>query len=227
MSLNPPDGPAYPPRHARGGLAGLLEPPNTKGNRTMITVNAQAFARVALAQSSDPGRYYLNGVCIQPHAEGATMVATDGHMLLAAHDTDGVGPTDPAGVIVNLGKEGLKAAAKGKLLTIDPDTGQARVDGLWISPGTTIVDGAFPDWRRILPAGDLTATDACFDALLLARLGKALSATKAQFLTIRGADATGPHLVTGNVGAHLFGVCMPNRDAPGGTAVPAWATATA
>ena len=199
----------------------------------MITVNAQLFARVAMGQSSDPGRYYLCGVCIQPHAVGVVLVATDGTMLLAAHDVEGVGPTAPAclpasaaSVIVNLGKEGLKAAAKGKLLTINPDTGQARVDGLWISPGSTIVDGAFPDWRRILPRpaegqDTLTATDASFDALLLARLGKALSATKAQFLTIR------PHLVTGNVGAHLFGVCIPNRDAPGGGGVPAWATATA
>jgi hypothetical protein len=147
-------------------------------------------------------------------------------MLLAAHDAEGVGPTDPTGAIINLGKEGLKAAAKGKLLTIDPDTGQARVDGLWISPGTTIVDGAFPDWRRILPKGELTATGACFDARLLATLGKALSNTKAHPIAIRGADANVPHLVTGNLPG-VFGVCMPNRDAPGGIAVPAWATATA
>jgi hypothetical protein len=191
----------------------------------MITVNAQTFARVALAQSSDPGRYYLNGVCIQPHATGATMVATDGHMLLAAHDAAGQGPTDPAGVIINLGKEGLKAASKGKLLTINPDTCQARVDGLWVSPGTTIVDGAFPDWRRILPAGDLTATDACFDARLLATLGKALNDTKPHPIAIRGADANGPHLVTGNLPG-VFGICMPLRHTAL-TAVPAWATATA
>jgi hypothetical protein len=199
----------------------------------MITVNAQTFARVALAQSSDPGRYYLNGVCIQPHPDGAIMAATDGHMLLAAHDAAGQGPTAPAGVIVNLGKEGLKAAAKGKLLTIDPDTGQARVDGLWISPGSTIVDGAFPDWRRILPRpaegqAELTATDACFDARLLATLGKALNDTKHHPLTIRGADAASPHLITGNLAPHLFGVCMPIRHTPAdAAAVPAWATATA
>jgi len=194
----------------------------------MITVNAQLFARVAMAQSSDPGRYYLNGVCIQPHPDGAIMAATDGHMLLAAHDAAGQGPTDPAGVIVNLGKEGLKAASKGKLLTIDPDTGQARVDGLWISPGTTIVDGAFPDWRRILPAGDLTATGACFDARLLATLGKALNDTKHHPLTIRGADAASPHLITGNLAPHVFGVCMPMHHAqPPAGAVPAWTAAAA
>jgi hypothetical protein len=196
----------------------------------MITVNAQIFARVALAQSSDPGRYYLHGVCIQPHADGATMVATDGHMLLAAHDAAGQGPTDPAGVIINLGKEGLKAAAKGELLTIDPDTGQARVDGLWISPGTTIVDGAFPDWRRILPRpaegqAELTATGACFDARLLATLGKALSDTKTHPIAIRGADADGPHLVTGNL-PDVFGICMPLRHTAL-TAVPAWTAAAA
>ena len=191
----------------------------------MITVNAQTFARVALAQSTDPTLYYINGVCIQPHprGEGATMVATDGNMLLAAHDADGQGPTDPEGIIANLGKEGLKAAAKGKLLTIDPDTGQARVDGLWISPGTTIVDGAFPDWRRVLPQGDLTATDAAFDARLLATLGKALNYDKRLPIAIRGADASGPHLITGGL-PDVFGICMPIRhDAL--TSVPAWAAA--
>jgi hypothetical protein len=191
----------------------------------MITVNAQTFARVALAQSSDGARYYINGVCIQPHPDGAIMAATDGHMLLAAHDAAGQGPTDPAGIIVNLGKEGLKAASKGKLLTINPDTGQARVDGLWVSPASVIVDGAFPDWRRILPAGDLTATDACFDARLLATLGKALSDTKTHPIAIRGADANGPHMVTGNL-PNVFGICMPLRHTAL-TAVPAWATATA
>jgi DNA polymerase III sliding clamp (beta) subunit (PCNA family) len=40
-----------------------------------------------MAQSTEAARYYLNGVCIQPHADGATMVATDGHMLLAAITT--------------------------------------------------------------------------------------------------------------------------------------------
>ena len=193
----------------------------------MITVNAQTFARVALAQSTETYRPFLCGVCIQPHPRGvgATMVATDGHMLLAAHDASGVGPASPAGVIVNLGKEGLKAAAKGKLLTINPDTGQARVDGLWISPGTTIVDGTFPDWRRILPEGDLTATDAAFDARLLATLGKALNDDKRHPIAIRGADASGPHLITGGL-PDMFGICMPIRhDAL--TSVPAWATPVA
>lgn len=191
----------------------------------MITVNAQTFARVALAQSTDPTRYYLNGVCIQPHprGEGATMVATDGHMLLAAHDAAGQGPTDPAGAIVNLGKEGLKAAAKGKLLTINPDTGQARVGDLWISPASVIVVGAFPDWRRVLPQGDLTATDAAFDARFLATLSKALNADKRHPIAIRGADASGPHLITGGL-PDMFGICMPIRhDAL--TSVPAWAAA--
>ena len=191
----------------------------------MIQVNANLFARVAMAQSTEAARYYLNGVCIQPHADGATMAATDGHMLLAAIDTKGKGPFLPEGIIISLGKEGLKAAAKGQTLTIDPNTGQARVDGLWISPGTTIVDGAFPAWRRILPVGELTATDASFDACLLATLGKALSSTKTHPLAVRGADALSPHLITGNQPG-LFGVCMPLRHNPDGAgAVPAWAIA--
>ena len=193
----------------------------------MIQVNANLFARVAVAQSTDAARYYLQGVCIQPHprGEGVTMVATDGNILIAAHDPDGVPPVPAAGFIVNLGKDGLKAARKGKLLMIDPDTGEAIVGGgLWRSPATTIVDGAFPDWRRVLPSGDLTATGAAFDAKLLSRLGDALTDWRksSHGLALRGVDDTGPHVVTcDSPDARLFGICMPIRDAPA-VSLPAW-----
>ena len=193
----------------------------------MIQVNANLFARVAVAQSSDPTRYYLQGVCIQPHprGEGATLTATDGSILIAAHDPKADPATLPAeGLIVNLGKDGLKAARKGKLVMIDPDTGEARVDNAWRSASTTIVDGAFPDWRRVLPQGDLIATGAAFDVKILSRLGDALTDWRksAHGLALRGADDTGPHVVTcDSPDAAIFAVCMPIHVTPT-TPLPAW-----
>lgn len=192
----------------------------------MIQVNANLFARVAVAQSTDPARYYLNGVCIQPHprGEGSTMVATDGNILIAAHDPDGVPPVPAAGFIVNLGKDGLKAARKGKTVLIDLDTGEARVDSVWRSASSVLIDGNYADWRRVLPSGDLIATGAAFDVKLLSRLGDALTNWRksAHGLALRGADDTGPHVVAcGSPDARLFGICMPIRTEPA-VSLPAW-----
>ena len=193
----------------------------------MIQVNANLFARVAVAQSSDPGRYYLQGVCIQPHprGEGVTLTATDGHCLLTAHDPKADPATLPAGgVIVNLGKDGLKAARKGETVLIDPATGDASVDNAWRSASTTIVDGSFPDWRRILPQGDQVATGAAFDVKILSRLGDALCDWRksSHGLTMRGADDASPHIIAcDSPDAAIFAVCMPIRVTPA-TVTPAW-----
>lgn len=194
----------------------------------MIQVNANLFARVAVAQSSDPSRYYLQGVCIQPAGatgKGVTLVATDGHMLIAGNDPKADPATLPAeGLIVNLGKAGLKAARKGQTVTIDPATGDASVDSVWRSASSTLIDGAFPDWRRILPSGDLIATGAAFDAKFLSRLGDALTDWRksSHGLALRGVDDTGPHVVTcDSPDARLFGICMPIRVAPA-VSLPAW-----
>jgi hypothetical protein len=192
----------------------------------MIQVNANLFARVAVAQSTDPTRYYLGGVCIQPHprGEGVTMVATDGNIMLAAHDPDGVPPVPAAGFIVNLGKDGLKAARKGKTVLIDPATGEARVDSVWRSASSVLIDGNYPDWRRVVPSGDLIATGAAFDAKLLSRLGDALTDWRksSHGLALRGADDAGPHVVAcDSPDTRLFGICMPIRVAPA-VSLPAW-----
>lgn len=193
----------------------------------MIQVNANLFARVAVAQSTEATRYYLQGVCVQPHpqGEGVTLTATDGRCLLTAHDPKADPATLPAdGIIVNLGKDGLKAARKGQTVTIDPATGDASVDNAWRSTSTTIVDGAFPDWRRILPRGDQIATGAAFDVKTLSRLGDALCDWRksGQGLTMRGADDCSPHIIACTApDAAIFAVCMPIRATPP-TAIPAW-----
>lgn len=193
----------------------------------MIQVNANLFARVAVAASTDPSRYYLRGVCIQPHprGEGVTLTATDGHCLLTAHDPKAdPAAIPPAGVIVNLGKDGLKAARKGQTVTIDPATGDASVDNAWRSASSTLIDGTFPDWRRILPQGDQVATGAAFDVKILSRLGDALCDWRksSHGLTMRGADDASPHIIACDTpDAAIFAVCMPIRHTPP-AGLPAW-----
>lgn len=194
----------------------------------MIQVNANLFARVAVAQSTEAIRYYLRGVCIQPHprGEGVTITATDGRCLLTAHDPKADPATLPAaGIIVNLGKDGLKAARKGLTVTIDPATGGASVDNAWRSASSTLIDGNYPDWRRILPQGDQVATGAAFDAKLLSRLGDALCDWRksSHGLTMRGADDCSAHIIACDMpDAAIFAVCMPLRTTEGGDTLPAW-----
>lgn len=53
-------------------------------------VSAKAYAAALLAVSTEETRYYLNGVLIEPNpAGGVTVVATNGHILIAIHDADG------------------------------------------------------------------------------------------------------------------------------------------
>src|SRR5256885_2092412 len=55
----------------------------------MIKVNARLFAAAWVCISTEESRYYLNGVRIEPLAEGCVMVATDGHRLIAIRDPSG------------------------------------------------------------------------------------------------------------------------------------------
>jgi hypothetical protein len=193
----------------------------------MIQLNANLFARVAVAQSTEAARYYLHGVCIQPHprGEGVTLTAIDGHCLLTAHDPKADPASLPAaGVIVNLGKDGLKAARKGSLLTIDPATGDASIDNAWRSAASTLIDGTFPDWRRILPQGDQVATGAAFDVKILSRLGDALCDWRksSHGLAMRGADDASPHVIAcDSPDAAIFAICMPIRVTPP-AGLPTW-----
>lgn len=199
----------------------------------MIQLNANLFARVAVAQSTEAVRYYLQGVCIQPAGatgKGVTLVATDGHMLIAGNDpkADAASLLPSGGIIVNLGKDGLKAARKGGTVTINPVTGEASVQthGLtvWRSAASTLIDGNYPDWRRILPQGEMVATGAAFDVKRLSRLGDALTdwSKTARGLVMRGADHASPHVVAcDSQNAAIFAVYMPIRVTPT-AGLPAW-----
>jgi hypothetical protein len=201
----------------------------------MIQVNANLFARVAVAQSTEAVRYYLQGVCIQPAGatgKGVTLVATDGHMLIAGNDpkADAASLLPSGGIIVNLGKDGLKAARKGGTVTIDPATGEASVQSsvdqatIWRSAASTLIDGNYPDWRRILPQGEMVATGAAFDVKLLSRLGDALCDWRksSHGLTMRGADDASPHVIAcDSPSASIFAVCMPIRVTPT-AGLPTW-----
>lgn len=193
-------------------------------------VNADLFrivsAFVSDFGSKEKGWCYLSGVLVQPHpVKGVLLVATDGHRLMCAHDETGTSSLDD--VIVRLDKatlsacKGVKGETLDRLLHIEGDghvrvlTGTAERLPVAMAAGA-IVDGTFPDWRRVVPQKEhMTIAPAAFNPAYLADFGKA-----AADLAKRQACSAGLILATVSDGPALirfrdcpiaFGVLMPMR----------------
>ncbi len=95
-------------------------------------------------------RYYLNGVFV----EGNRIVATNGERMMLArmiNENDGIPP-----IIIDyqLIEKAIKNAPKKSIcipLTYDETTREYQLGGVTF----TGIDGRFPDYRRILPKGEL------------------------------------------------------------------------
>lgn len=111
-------------------------------------------------------RFYLNGICIERiRGGGALMIATDGYTLCCIRDETGQAPAKPT--ILSITRPLLTASKKrvrgcgarrlvmrGDRLAVvnqlpDQDINQAAE--LYSQPGNPVVDGVFPDWRRVVP----------------------------------------------------------------------------
>ena len=113
---------------------------------------SEALAHARPAMSSEEARYYLNGVLFQRQEAELWIVATDGHRLHAVHLPAPDGSEPLADSIV----------PRKAVPIIQTLCAEARVD-VAFAPGkmrlcageTTLVskliDGSFPDWRRVVP----------------------------------------------------------------------------
>ncbi|WP_420415102.1 DNA polymerase III subunit beta [Roseibium sp.] len=109
--------------------------------------------------STEETRYYLNGVCFTKNPEGRdVVVATDGHRMIA-HDLDH-------------GMEGnliLPRKVLPSLLGLPVPTRIYRTETRieFDMPGarlrTKLIDGAFPDWTRVIPTIPENAPEVGFD----------------------------------------------------------------
>jgi len=131
-----------------------------------LTIKAETIkALLAVAAKSDV-RYYLNAIAIDARATGdVTLVATDGHRLLAvpvdSDDIENFADFMPGVWVVDRALlESVKPMKAGRTdfplaLTIaSAGTGNlptVSLVGATTASGTA-VDGRFPDWRRVMPA---------------------------------------------------------------------------
>jgi DNA polymerase III sliding clamp (beta) subunit (PCNA family) len=201
---------------------------------TTTCFNADLYRAAMLAVAKEETRYYLNGVSVEKHpsGEGAILVAIDGEIMVCIHDADGF-TTEK--VIVKLSPDALRACKSGRygIRTVEIDDAQtARVMEIGACVGIAkkcLIDGTFPDWRRIVPSKLPTKHEgyACFDAALLTRIAKVAQKLKGEKgltpIQIFAAEPTLPALVNFNDERKSFGVIMPMRGDEM-ESLPAWFT---
>lgn len=190
-------------------------------------------------------RFYLNGVCLDTTGPEPVMVATDGHRMLVVRVPRLVS-TLPAGcyVIPRAMLEAVKPVKLGRgqgdapvtLTVLAPiagaDAGRAELVGA--TPASApLVDGRFPDWRRVVPS-KLTGkpcqynTDYLADFGTVARLLVSAKRGETVFPTFAHNGESGGRrmdaaLVSFPRSPDAFGVLMPMRTDPPATAAPDWA----
>lgn len=113
----------------------------------------QLLDQTAFAMAQQDVRYYLNGMLWEISAGRLRAVATDGHRLALADVAVDVAPEERIQAI--LPRKGVQELAR--LLGDNADaqvvigTNHVRVEGADYCLTTKLVDGAYPDYERVLP----------------------------------------------------------------------------
>ena len=184
--------------------------PTKCGQGATFEVNPWLFSAVRVAQQrGEETRHYLNCVHITPSKQGGVyLVATNGHVMLVAHDKHGVA-SEPCIATTVLNDAQLKRFGKE----------HRKLNNSMCE----YINGTFPDWRRPLPKTDWLSDVSTFDfdATIMAKLQKAgrfaegKGPNESVYLCVRGSETRtgsdqGPFVIgVGN--ERLFSVLMPVR----------------
>ena len=197
------------------------------------TIRLQALHAISLAASSEETRYYLRGVLLEIEPRAVNYVATDGHCLAAYHhglETDTPDNTLLGNFIVpnthcRPFKFTPRALASDPRATLSSDTGVGLTfdydnAGVRFAP----IDGAYPDWRRIVPRTIESAGEpAQFNPDYLVgfkKIGELMDAGTVPLVSHNGGS---PALITWQSDTvDLFGVLMPIRTDEPALRRPAW-----
>jgi DNA polymerase-3 subunit beta len=193
-----------------------------------ITIDHNVIKALLICAAKQDVRYYLKGVLVDARASDVTLVTTDGHRMLAYPvATDAIEALAVGQYIIpREALEAVKPCKAGRAtlpITIEIDVAHGRENKITgaTSTVTPLVDGKFPDWRRVMPktvSGEL----AQYQAEYLGDFGRIaeLFGTKQPHIHYNGSSAA----IVSNLGAAL-GVLMPMRSDVEFSALPAWALA--
>lgn len=157
--------------------------------QTQFEVSGSKFARLmsalAPAISDEATRYYLNGIFLRPGsvADDRTTgnllgVATDGHKLYARNIEVAGLPTSMQPIILPRGACATiaKSFADAGMLAISCNDKRLQVEVEGARYLTKLVEGVFPDWRRVTPRVDSALS---FDRPALVAAARVAAAGKA------------------------------------------------
>ena len=206
-----------------------------------LTIDHDIIKALLLMTPKQDIRYYLKGVLVDVRAQDVTLVATNGHALLAVPYVDNIEGDRLIGqwIIPREALEAVKPCKAGRSsLPIAIEIVRAmipnpeRPDTITITGATTTttkpIDGRYPDWRRAVP-GSASLEVAQFDPALIATFGDvhALLGGSEKFKPVIHHNGRGGALVSG-LGRDALGVIMPLRvdtDDMQHPGLPSWATA--
>ncbi|HHA2827114.1 MULTISPECIES: hypothetical protein [Stenotrophomonas maltophilia group] len=164
-------------------------------------------------------RFYLNGVLIESHADGAIIVATDGHRMLVVRTSL---PWDLGKIIVPRDACELIAKMKGDVdFSAVGDAKRFKADRGCQAIEFAAIDGTYPDWRAVVskpnelkPSGfDPSVLEGVVKAAGVLR--KAFGGKATSLIPVTGGDVTAMFAVGGITDAYIRSaafVVMPMRD---------------
>jgi DNA polymerase-3 subunit beta len=131
-------------------------------------INLRILSAISAFSSKEETRYYLQGVCIEIEPRSITYVVTDGHRLVAHREE--LGEHAPDNTLLGsfiIPSDKCRAVKLGKR-----DEPEATISGAGLdltithnatSVGFKCIDGAFPSWKRVVPATKPTGEVAQFN----------------------------------------------------------------
>jgi hypothetical protein len=127
-------------------------PAGPEAPHLIARISAVAVKIVFPFVAQDDIRFYLNGINIRPLEDGTAMVvATDGHRYVVVRDPNGFVEKE---IIVSIEKDAIKHAGDAKNTLDVMSNGSVTFSDkvaapLFIQPGNSLVEGAFPRIERI------------------------------------------------------------------------------
>jgi hypothetical protein len=199
----------------------------------MIRVNARLFKAASLfqAKENETTRFYLCGVSIEPHPEGALLAATDGWCLIVILDREAEARRKAIVGLPAVLQGVLTDNAADRTLRID-DAGVAVIDGHAASAGNCLIDGEFPNWRKVFQRAATQGPAAAYRGRYLgifAEVASLLGDRDDAGVQIAPTGPEGSGLVFFPRFRDAVGVLMPVRDGltESELTVPAWIGLTA
>ncbi len=127
-----------------------------KGFKVQERVLKRLIEKTQFAMAQQDVRYYLNGLLLEMNSGVLRAVATDGHRLAMSEQSEGMGDSEEFQIIIP-----RKAVLElGRMLDDSENeiTVEVGSNNVRVILGETIftsklIDGKFPDYRKVIPAG--------------------------------------------------------------------------